>query len=62
MKAELNKVHKSEDELERKSRAHKKSCLQLLDSCKKGKYPLDPVARFHLGNGASIYQLNVGQI
>ena len=27
---------------------------------KKGKYPLDPVARFHLGNGASIHQLNEG--
>ena len=25
---------------------------------KKGKYPLDPVARFHLGNGASLYQIH----
>ncbi len=27
---------------------------------KKGKYPADPVARFHLGNGAYVYQLHTG--
>ncbi|MDG2420932.1 MAG: malonyl-CoA decarboxylase [Gammaproteobacteria bacterium] len=34
------------------------SVFNYLLKAKKGKYPLDPVARFHLGNGASIYQLN----
>ena len=60
MKAELNKVHKSEDELESNRELIKKAACNYLILVKKGKYPLDPVARFHLGNGASIYQLNVG--
>lgn len=29
-----------------------------LSQAKKGKYPADPVTRFHLGNGASIHQLH----
>ena len=60
LKAELNKVHKSEDELESNRELIKKAACNYLILVKKGKYPLDPVARFHLGNGASIYQLNVG--
>ena len=35
-----------------------KACARYLYSEKKGNMPLDPVARFHLGNGASIGQLN----
>ena len=27
---------------------------------KRGTYPADPVARFHLGNGAMIHQINAG--
>lgn len=27
---------------------------------KRGKHPVDPVARFHLGNGASVHQLHAG--
>ena len=38
----------------------KKGVFNYLLRAKKGKYPLDPVARFHLGNGASIHQLNEG--
>ena len=38
----------------------RKAVFNYLTKVKKGKYPADPVARFHLGNGASIYQLNVG--
>lgn len=29
-----------------------------LTTARKGKYPLDPVARFHLGNGASLYRIH----
>ncbi len=33
-------------------------CLHYLVEEKRGKLPLDPVARFHLGNGARVEQLN----
>jgi malonyl-CoA decarboxylase len=33
-------------------------CAQYLLHAKQGKEPLDPVARFHLGNGASLERLN----
>jgi malonyl-CoA decarboxylase len=33
-------------------------CLHYLVAEKRGKLPLDPVARFHLGNGARVEQLN----
>jgi malonyl-CoA decarboxylase len=35
-----------------------KLCAQYLSKAKKGTEPLDPVARFHLGNGAQISRLN----
>lgn len=34
-------------------------CAHYLLEAKSGRLPLDPVARFHLGNGASLHQLNV---
>lgn len=33
-------------------------CARYLLSAKRGNQPLDPVARFHLGNGATVEQLN----
>lgn len=36
----------------------KKTVLNYLLSAKQGKYPVDPVARFHLGNGAKIHQVH----
>jgi malonyl-CoA decarboxylase len=33
-------------------------CAQYLLNAKQGKEPLDPVARFHLGNGASLERIN----
>ena len=33
-------------------------CAQYLSQAKRGMMPLDPVARFHLGNGARIERLN----
>jgi len=33
-------------------------CARYLVHAKRGEYPLDPVARFHLGNGASLERIN----
>ncbi|MCC9625787.1 malonyl-CoA decarboxylase [Thalassospira sp. MA62] len=33
-------------------------CATYLATCKRGKAPLDPTARFHLGNGAQLERLN----
>lgn len=33
-------------------------CTQYLLNAKRGNYPLDPVARFHLGNGAALARIN----
>tara|TARA_Y100000994_G_C15676129_1_gene435822 strand:- start:652 stop:1770 length:1119 start_codon:yes stop_codon:yes gene_type:complete len=60
LQSELNNVPKSIEELKANSDLIKKTAFNYLLRVKKGKYPSDPVARFHLGNGASIYQLNVG--
>ena len=60
MKTELNRVRKIKGELEPNRELIEKAACNNLIQVKKGKYPLDPVARFHLGNGASIYQLNMG--
>jgi len=38
--------------------AIRKLVLNYLLLAKKGKYPLDPVARFHLGNGAQVHQIH----
>jgi malonyl-CoA decarboxylase len=38
--------------------AIRKLMLNYLLLAKKGKYPLDPVARFHLGNGAQVHQIH----
>ena len=37
----------------------RKLVFNYLAQVKRDKYPLDPVARFHLGNGASIHQINI---
>ncbi|RPG46719.1 MAG: hypothetical protein CBD23_000400 [Gammaproteobacteria bacterium TMED163] len=36
----------------------RKAVFNYLVLTKKGKFPLDPVARFHLGNGASLHQIH----
>ena len=38
--------------------AIRKLVLNYLLLAKKGKYPLDPVARFHIGNGAQVQQIH----
>ena len=48
------------DAVEEKSETISKAVFNYLMQAKRGKYPADPVARFHLGNGAMIYQINTG--
>lgn len=40
--------------------ALRKLCAHYLLNVKSGDFPLDPVARFHLGNGARLHRLNGG--
>ena len=48
------------DEVEEQSATISKAVFNYLMHAKRGKYPADPVARFHLGNGATIHQINTG--
>jgi malonyl-CoA decarboxylase len=57
---EIKRLPLSADVVESNGEVIKKGAFNYLLKAKKGKYPLDPVARFHLGNGASIHQLNEG--
>ena len=57
---EIKRLSLSADVIENNGEVIKKGAFNYLLRAKKGKYPLDPVARFHLGNGASIHQLNEG--
>ena len=57
---EIKRLPLSADVIESNGEVIKRGAFNYLLSAKKGKYPLDPVARFHLGNGASIHQLNEG--
>ena len=38
----------------------RKLAVNYLIQAKRGKFPADSVARFHLGNGASVHQLHTG--
>ncbi len=60
LQSELNQTARSAESVRINSELIRKAVFNYLTKVKKGKYPVDPVARFHLGNGASIYQLNVG--
>ncbi len=46
--------------LEQDEHILKQLVFSYLIGAKRGIYPADPVARFHLGNGASIHQINIG--
>ncbi|NKB31977.1 MAG: hypothetical protein GKR91_02660 [Pseudomonadales bacterium] len=58
LKELVNQVPKNAESIEEHSEYIRKAVLNYLLQAKKGKYPTDPVARFHLGNGASVHQLN----
>lgn len=55
------RAHGHDAELsEEQSQLLKRVIFNYLVLAKSGKYPADPVARFHLGNGAMIHQVHVG--
>jgi malonyl-CoA decarboxylase len=58
LKQQIKQLDNSIESIEANGDLIEISVFNYLLKAKKGKYPLDPVARFHLGNGASIYQLN----
>ncbi len=60
LREELLDIDTDTDSLESQSDLIKKLILNYLVSAKKGKFPFDPVARFHLGNGASLHQIHIG--
>jgi malonyl-CoA decarboxylase len=45
---------------EEQSQVLRRLMFNYLTVAKQGKYPVDPVARFHLGNGAMIHQIHTG--
>ena len=60
LKNQVNALPVTRETAEEHGDLIKKAALNYLLQAKKGKYPADAVARFHLGNGAYIYQLHTG--
>lgn len=60
MKQELRAHSHNADLSEERAALLKRLIFNYLALAKSGKYPADPVARFHLGNGAMIHQVHVG--
>jgi len=60
LKAEIRCLENTPEAIEGHGESIKKLVFRYLMQAKKGKYPADPVARFHLGNGAMIHQLHSG--
>ncbi|PCJ18103.1 MAG: hypothetical protein COA96_17160 [SAR86 cluster bacterium] len=60
LKAEVLAVGNTLEAVEEHGEAIRRLVFNYLIQAKKGTYPADPVARFHLGNGAMIHQVNIG--
>ena len=60
LKAEVSQVPANPEAIEQHAELIKKLVFNYFMHAKKGRYPLDPVSRFHLGNGAMIHQLHTG--
>ena len=60
MKAELLSANTNAESLIAQTDLIKKLVFNYLATAKRGKFPADPVARFHLGNGASLHQIHIG--
>ena len=58
LKELVNQIAKNPKSIDEHSEYIRQAVFIYLLQSKKGKHPSDPVARFHLGNGASIHQLN----
>ena len=59
-KAEVRALEKTPETAEDHGEIIKLLVFNYLLQAKQGKHPADPVARFHLGNGAMIHQLHTG--
>ena len=60
LKNQVNALSLNKEATEEHGHLIKQVVFNDLLQAKKGKYPADPVARFHLGNGAYVYQLHTG--
>ena len=60
LKNQVNALSLNKEATEEHGYLIKQVVFNYLLQAKKGKYPADPVARFHLGNGAYVYQLHTG--
>lgn len=60
LKAEVRALENAPETVEDHGEAIKRLVYNYLMQAKKGLHPVDPVARFHLGNGAMIHQLHAG--
>ena len=60
LKEQVNELPASEEAAEEHGDLIRKLAVNYLIQAKRGKFPADSVARFHLGNGASVLQLHTG--
>ena len=60
MKERLGQVENSAESTQEHAEQIRKLVFNYLVQAKRGKFPSDSVARFHLGNGASVHQLHTG--
>ena len=58
LKAEFTEAENSSDEVSDSPAILRKLVFNYLVQAKRGKYPADPVARFHLGNGAMLHNVH----
>lgn len=58
LKQEFNALQTEESTSEEQQETLRKLVFNYLTQVKRDKYPADPVARFHLGNGASLHQVH----
>ncbi len=55
----VSQVESSEEAVTAQADDVKRAVFNYLFHSKRGQFPSDPVARFHLGNGASVHQLHI---
>lgn len=58
LKSEFTEAENSSDEVSDKPAILRKLVFNYLVQAKRGKHPADPVARFHLGNGAMLHNVH----
>lgn len=58
LKEKVRQIDSEPEAISENAHMIKRLVFNYLSQAKRGKYPLDPVSRFHLGNGAMIHQLH----